>query len=210
MAPSSRPGRAGPQVGDVGNERCPAGAGRAHRVQRSTPAFTAVAEAAMSTRGRHPKTSTAERLDQGAAIIVCHAQGNAAAWSSSAPRRLARACPVVAQTRSRSIRLCAIAVADSSTGMNVIPRATRVPRLSISMRRPRSGRTGSGRPRPRRDVRPPVRKGAVGRRGSSQSPSAMSVAMAAPTARSSTAPNACWRKWPLRSISSRLGVPCMP
>jgi hypothetical protein len=40
--------------------------------------------------------------------------------------------------------------------------------------------------------------------------SAMSLAMAAPSARSSTAPNACWRKWPLRSISSRLGVPCMP
>ena len=45
---------------------------------------------------------------------------------------------------------------------------------------------------------------------SGQSSSAMSVAMAAPRAKSSKAPNACWRKCPFRSISTRLGVPCMP
>ena len=37
-----------------------------------------------------------------------------------------------------------------------------------------------------------------------------SAAIAAPTARSSAAPKLCWRRWPCRSINTRLGVPCMP
>lgn len=69
----------------------------------------------------------------------------------------------------------------------------RVGDLALSIvRRPAAGCRDAARPR-----------------GPSQPPYAISVAIAAPITSSSTAPNACWRVWPLRSISTRLGAPCM-
>jgi hypothetical protein len=55
-----------------------------------------------------------------------------------------------------------------------------------------------------------MRKTLWAHRAEAQSPSFSNVAMAAPRAKSSTAPKAWVRRCPLRSISSSVGVPCMP